>query len=207
MPQFLTEYRRVDAKFLCDLLRELVADNPTGHPLDVWQQMLDSFVLTLGAADWELGARPFDQVGKIGLGMTKSFSVGIFALAANIEIRVEARFEGQHLDLKFLFDQQAQGTLGGLRSRSIGIKVHHDVLAEPPEQLGLDLGESGTGAGNHVLETSGVDGDAVHLAFDDDGIFLANPFLGLVEIEKNSPLGIDRRLRRVQILRPGFVVG
>ena len=56
---------------------------------------------------------------------------------------------------------------------------------------------------------SGVeDRDAVHLAFDEDDVVeAADGFLGEVEIEEHARLAVDGRLRRVEILGAGFVVG
>ena len=64
--------------------------------------------------------------------------------------------EGQHLDLEFFFDQQSEGALGGFGSSGIRIEVHDHILAEASEQLGLQFGERGAGAGDHVLKSGGV---------------------------------------------------
>ena len=53
-----------------------------------------------------------------------------------------------------------------------------------------------------LCKPGGIHGDAVHLALDQDGVVeLADRLLRLVEIEQHARLGIDRRLRRVEILR------
>ena len=58
------------------------------------------------------------------------------------------------------------------------------------------------------MKSGGVHGDAIHLAFDQDGVVqFADGFAGAVEIEQHARLGVDGGLRRVQIFRAGFVVG
>src|SRR5713226_4403597 len=58
------------------------------------------------------------------------------------------------------------------------------------------------------MKASGEDRDAVHLAFDQDGVVqFPNRFFYLVEIEQYLRLGIDRGLRRVQILGARLFVG
>ena len=69
--------------------------------------------------------------------MAQGLAVSVFALAADVEIGIEALLEREHLDLKFFFDEQAQRALGGFGSGGVGIEVDDDVLAEAAEQLGL----------------------------------------------------------------------
>ncbi len=128
--------------------------------------------------------------------MLQRLSVGFPAFPADVKIGIEALFKRQHLNLKFFFDQQAQSTFGRFRSRCIGIEVHHRILAEAPEQLGLQLGEGCAGAGNHVVKSGGKDRDAVHLPFDQNRVVkLLHPLFGEIQIEQHLPLRIDRRLR------------
>ena len=56
---------------------------------------------------------------------------------------------------------------------------------------------------------SGVeDGDAVHLAFDEDDVVeTADCLLGEMQVEEDTGLAVDRRLGRVEVLGAGFVVG
>ena len=133
-----------------------------------------------------------DQIIEIFLRMPQGLAVSVFALAANVEIGIEALLEREHFDLKFFLDQQAQSALRGFGSRRIGIEIDHDILAEASEQLGLDLGKGRAGAGDDVVKSGSVDGDAIHLAFDQDRVIqLANRFFGLVKIEEHAALGID----------------
>jgi hypothetical protein len=103
---------------------------------------------------------------------------------------------------------KAQRPLGGAGSGGVGVEIDDDVLGKSPEQFRLDLGEGRARTGDHVVKSGGVDGDAIHLAFDQDGVFeLADRFFGVVEIEEHARLGVDRRLGGVQIFRPGLLVG
>ena len=187
---------------------KFVADDAAGNALDVGQQIVQGLHLALGAAHGELRAGALDQVVEIFLRVLERFAVGVFAFAADVEVGIESLLEGEHFDGEFFFDQQAEGAFGGFRSGGVGIEIHDNVLAEAAEQLGLQLGEGGAGTGDHVVKSGGVDGDAIHLAFDEDGVVeLLDPFLGEVEIEEHLALGIDRGLGRVQIFGPGFFVG
>ena len=94
------------------------------------QQVVHGLHLALGAAHGELRAGALDQVIEIFLRMLQRFAVGVFALAADVEIGIESLLQGQHFDLKFFFDQQAQRAFGGLGPRGIGIEVHDHILAE-----------------------------------------------------------------------------
>ena len=58
------------------------------------------------------------------------------------------------------------------------------------------------------MDAGHVDGDAVHLPLDQQReVVGAHVGLGLVEIEEDLPLGIERRLRRVHVLGPGLFIG
>jgi hypothetical protein len=58
------------------------------------------------------------------------------------------------------------------------------------------------------VESGGEDGDAIHLAFDQDGVVeFLDPFLGKIEIEQDLALGVDRGLGGVEIFRSGFFIG
>ena len=77
-----------------------------------------------------------------------------------------------------------------------------------PEDGHLLLGKGGAAGGDDVLNAAQKDGDAVHLAFDEKGkLELADGGAGLVEIEEHLALGVERRLRRVDVLCAGFVAG
>jgi len=70
----------------------------------------------------------------------------------------------------------------------------------------LLLSESGSAGGNHVLDAAEKDGDAVHLALNEEGeLMLTDGGAGLVEIEEDVSLGVERRLRGVDVLGAGFI--
>ena len=109
---------------------QFVAHNAAGDALHVGEQVIHGFDFSFGAARGELRARAFDQVVEISLRVAQRFAVGVFSFATDVEVGIESLLEGEYLDLKFFFDQQTQGALGGLGARRIGIEVHYDVLAE-----------------------------------------------------------------------------
>ena len=130
MSQFLPQNRRVDAQLLCDLVGEFVTHNPARHALNVRQKIVDGLYLAFRAADRELTPGTLDQVVEIALRMLQVVGIGIFALAPDEEIRVKSGLKRKYLDLKFFFDQQAEGALGGFCARSVRIEIHNDILAE-----------------------------------------------------------------------------
>src|SRR4029077_6324927 len=63
-------------------------------------------------------------------------------------------------------------------------------------------------AGQDVLKTRREDRDAIHLPLDQDGVIqLADGFFGMVEVEEESRIGVDRGFRRVQIFWSGLLIG
>ena len=71
----------------------------------------------------------------------------------------------------------------------------------------MQLCERRARAGDYVLKSSGEDGNAIHLAFDQDGVIqLADGFFGVIEIEENFGFRVDGCFGRVEIFRPGFFV-
>ncbi len=195
MLEFLPQNGGIDAEFLRDLAGQFVAHDPAGHSLDMRQQIIQRLHFALSTANGELVLGALDQVIEITLRVFERLAVSIFTFAADEEIRVEAGFQSQHFDLEFFFDQKTQGALGGLGTGGVGIEIHDNVLAEAAQQPGLEFGEGGSGTGDHVVKASRVDRNAIHLALDQDGVIkLANRFLGLIEIEQDARLGVDRGL-------------
>ncbi len=77
-----------------------------------------------------------------------------------------------------------------------GSKLTMTRLVKRREQADLRLGEGGAGGGEDVVDAGHVDGDAVHLAFDEEGeVVGAHVGFGLVEIEEDVALGVERRSR------------
>ena len=171
------------------------------------QQIIDGLVFAVSAAHRKLRTRTLNEIIEELLRMLQCLPVSLFSLAPNIKIGIESLLQRQHLDLKFFLDQQAQRALRGLRSRRIGIEVHHHILAEPPQQLGLQLGEGRPRTGNHVVKSGGIDRNAIHLPLNQNRVVkLLHPLLGHIEIEQHAALGIDRCLRRIQIFRPRLFI-
>ena len=135
-------------------------------------------------------------------------SVGGGSLAAHEEIGIEALLKGDDADLEIFADEQGERTLGGGGSGSVGIEIDDNFFAEAGEQAGLRLGEGGAAGGDDVVVSGVEDGDAIHLAFDEDDVVeAADGFFGEVKIEQHARLAVDGRLGRVEILGAGFVVG
>ncbi len=138
----------------------------------------------------------------------QSRAVGGGSLAADEEIGIVALLEGDDADLEILADEQGERALGGGGSGGVGIEVDHNFFAEAGEQAGLRLGEGGAAGGDDVVVSGVEDGDAVHLAFDEDDVVeAADGLLGEVKIEEHARLAVDGRLGRVEVLGAGFVVG
>ncbi len=109
---------------------------------------------------------------------------------------------------KSFFGEHDDGFFRGVGSGGIGVEVDDNFGGEALEEVDLVLGEGSAAGGEHVLNSGEVDGDAVHLAFDeDDEVELPDGLLCLVEIEEDLALGIEGRLRRVHVLGAGLVAG
>ena len=152
-----------------------------------------------------------DEVVGVALGAAQGAPVGLDALLADEAVGIEAAFEGDDLHVEVLFGEQGDGFFGGGGAGGVGIEVDDDALGEAAEQADLRLGERGAGGGDDVVNSGHVDGDAVHLAFDQQGeVGFAHLGLGLVEVEEDLALGVERGLGRVEVLgdvAAFFVVG
>ncbi len=99
-------------------------------------------------------------------------------------------------DVEVLFGEERDGFFGGGGAGGVGVEVDDDALGEAAEEADLHLGEGGAGGGDDVVDAGHVDGDAVHLAFDEEGeVVGADVGLGFVEIEEDLALGVERRSR------------
>ncbi len=149
-----------------------------------------------------------DEVILLAAGGAKSGDVGRSAALADVAVGVETIFESDDLDLESFFGEHDDGFFRGIGAGGVGIEVDDDLAGEALEQVDLVLGEGGAAGGKHVLDPGEIDGDAVHLAFnEDDEVVLADGLFGLIQIEEHLPLGIERSLRRVHVLWAGLVSG
>ncbi len=95
-----------------------------------------------------------------------------------------------------------------LAAGGVGVEVDHDLRGVALEDGHLLLGKGRSAGGDHVLNAAQKDGDAIHLALDEQGkLMLADGGLRLVQIEEDQALGIERRLRRVDVLGARLVAG
>ena len=150
-----------------------------------------------GALDEEVGlaARIADGGG-----------VDFDAALADEAVGIEAAIEGDDLDVEAFFGEQSNGFFGGVAACGVGIEVDDDIGGVAAEHGHLLLSESGSAGGNHVLDAAEKDGDAVHLALNEEGeLMLTDGGAGLVEIEEDVSLGVERRLRGVDVLGAGFI--
>ncbi len=169
--QFLPQSAGIDAQFLRDFLRQFVADDSAWNALDVGQEMIHRLLFALGTAHGKLGAGAFDQVVEIFLRGLQRGGVGVFAFAADVEIGIETLLEGKHSNVKFFLHEETQRALRGLCSGCIRIEVDDNVLGESSQEFCLQLRERSPGTGDHIVKSGGIDGNAIHLAFDQDGVF------------------------------------
>src|ERR1700677_4888231 len=88
---------------------------------------------------------------------------------ANVPVGVEAAFQGDDFHLEALFGEKIEGFLGGVRSGGGGVEVDDDSGGVAAEQADLGLGEGGSAGGEDVGDSGEIGGDAVHLAFDEQG--------------------------------------
>ena len=67
MLQFLAQHGRINSQLLRNFQRQLIANDPARHPLDVRKKIVDRLDLAFGAAHGKLSAGAFDQVVEIFL--------------------------------------------------------------------------------------------------------------------------------------------
>ena len=185
---------------------ELVAGELFRHTANVRQQEVHRLHLLLGAGAGEGQPRPLDQVVGLPPRAAQRRRVSLHAPLANIAVRVEAAVQGDNLDVEALLGEQGDGFLGGIQAGGVGIEVDHHLRGVPLENRHLLLGECGSTGRDHILYPAQIDRDAVHLPLHQQRkLHLANRGARLVQIEEDQALGVERRLRRVDVLCAGFV--
>jgi hypothetical protein len=132
------------------------------------EKEVEGFDLGVGGAAGELFAGVVDEVVGVALGVAERGHVLLNALLADEAIRVEAAFEGYDLYFEVLFGEEGDGFFCGGDAGGVGVEVDDDALGEAAEEANLHLGESSAGGGDDVFYPGHVDGDAVHLAFDEE---------------------------------------
>ena len=193
--QFFTHHGRVDAELLCRICSEFVPANQAGHLADVGQQIVDRRHLGIGTARREEDAGAVDQVIRMPACFAQRFSIRADAAFANIPVRVEAVFERHDTHLEAFLGQHRNRFFSRIRAGSIGIKIDDDARDIAAQQTYLVFSESRAAGSEHVGDAGRKDGDAVHLALDQQReILLADGSFCLVQIEEHMTLGIEGRL-------------
>jgi hypothetical protein len=199
--ELLAEDGGVDAEFLRGVGGELVALDAIGHAADVGEEEVEGFDFGVSGAAGELFAGVVDEEVGVAFGVAERGHVGLDALLAEEAVGVEAAFEGDDLDFEVLFGEERDGFFCGGDAGGVGVEVDDDALGEAAEEADLHLGEGGAGGGDDVLNSGHVDGDAVHLAFDEESEAEgANVGLGFVEVEEDLALAVKGGLGGVEVL-------
>jgi hypothetical protein len=128
-----------------------------------------ALILASALAPGKLLAGAVDQVVGLAAGTADGGGVGFYAALADEAVGVEAAVEGDDFDGESLFGEEGDGLFGGVGSGGVGVEVDYYVGGVAAEEADLLLGESGSAGGDYVLDAAHVDGDAVHLAFDEEG--------------------------------------
>ena len=182
-----------------------------GHAADVGEKEVEGFDLRVGGASGELFAGAVDEVVGVALRIAESCHVLLDAVFADEAVWVEAAFERDDLYLEVLFGEESDGFFCGCGTSGVGIEVDDDAFGEAAEKANLHLGEGSAGRSKDTFDSCHVDGDAVHLTFNEkckaQG---ADVCFGFVEIEEDVAFAVERGLGGVEILRDGtafFVFG
>ncbi len=125
--------------------------------------------LGFGGARGEELAGAVDEVVGVAFGFAQRRAVSLDAVLADEAVGIEAAFERDDLDVEVLFGEQGDGFFGCGCAGGVGIEVDDDALGEAAEEADLSFSEGGAGGGDYVMNSGHVDGDAIHLAFDQDG--------------------------------------
>src|SRR5262249_34398865 len=92
------------------------------------------------------------------------------------------------------------GFLGGGDARGVRIEVDDDAFGEAAEETDLHLSECGAGGGDDVFYSGHVDGDAVHLAFNEEGEAEgADVGFGFVEVEEDLAFAVKGGFGGVEV--------
>ena len=208
LAQLLAQHGRVDAQLLRGVGGKLVAGQLLRHAADVRQQEVHGLHLLLRAGAGKQLPRALDQVVGLAARAAHGRRVGLDAALADEAVGVEAAVEGDDLDGEALLGEQGDGLFRGIGAGGVGIEVDDDLRGVAPQNRHLLLGEGRSAGGDHVLNAAQKDRDAVHLALDQQGkLKLADGGARLVEIEEDLALGVERRLRRVDVLGAGLFAG
>ena len=123
---------------------------------------------------------------------------------ADEAVGVEAAFEGDYFYDEVFFGEEGDGFFCGVGSGGVGVEVDDDVFGEAAEEADLGLSECGAGGGDDVVDAGHEDGDAVHLAFDEEcEVVGAHVGLGFVEVEEDLAFCVERGFGGVDVLGDG----
>ena len=208
LAQFLAQHRRIDSQLLRRIGGKLVPRQLLRHSPDVRQQEVHRLHLLLRARSGKHLPRPLDQVVGLRARPAHRLRIGFHAPLANIPVRVQAAVQGHNPDRESLLRQQRDRLLRGVGPGGVGIEVDHHVRSVPLEDRHLLLGEGRPAGRDHVLNPAQKDRNAVHLAFHQQRKpGLPDHAARLVQIEQHLALRVERRLRRIDVLGPGFLAG
>ncbi len=183
---------------------ELVALDAVGHAADVGEEEVEGLDFGVGGAGGVELAGAVDEVVGVALGSAEDGHVLLDALFADEAVGVEAAFEGDYFYGEVFFGEEGDGFFCGVGSGGVGVEVDDDLFGEAAEEADLHLGEGGAGGGEDVVDAGHVDGDAVHLAFDEeDEVAGADVGFGFVEVEEDVALGVEGGLGGVHVLGDG----
>jgi len=130
-------------------------------------------------------AGALDQVVLILGRGAEGFSVSAGTAFANVTIGIEAAFEGEDADFEAFLGEEGDGFFGGVGSGRIGIEVDDDAGGVAAQQARLRFSECGAAGGDDVGDAGEENGDAVHLALDEDcAAVAADGLAGPIEIEE-----------------------
>ena len=208
--ELLAEDGGVDAEFLCGVGGELVALDAVGHAADVREEEVEGFDLGVGGAAGEELAGAVDEVVGVALGVAERGHVGWTPCSRMKRSGSRPPSRVTIFDFEVFFGEEGDGFFGGVDAGGVGVEVDDDAFGEAAEEADLHLGEGGAGGGDDVVDAGHVDGDAVHLAFDEEGeVEGAHVGLGLVEVEEDLTFGVERGLGGVEVFGDGaaFFVG
>ena len=202
LPQLLAQHRRVDAELLRRVGGKLVPRQLFRDAPDVRQKKIQRLHLLLRAGAGELHHCSCNQIIRLPSRPPNCLFIGIHAPFADKSVRVQSAIQRDQLDGKTLLGQQGDRLFRGIRAGRVGIEIDDHVRRVPPQNRHLLLGEGRPAGRDHVLNSAQEDADAVHLPLHQQGkTYGPDRRLGLVEVEEHLPLRIERRLRRIDVLR------
>ena len=195
-----------DTRLVCQPVREPISQRSVWNPSRYRQHLVEKFHSTFVGVEVLPRRGAVEQVLQIRLRLPNPFTVGPASVPPDERIRVLARRQDRHVDVKAFCDKHFARFRRGALAGGVRVVAQHDLADESPQLLRLLWRERGPARRHYPLRASLIHLSEVEIALNQDrDPSLTHRVLGEVQPVERPPLRIDRRFRRVQVL--GLLIG